>query len=73
MRETGLPETPPAIVKKLYEATITAMQQPSVKASLAREGTDVALSPSPEQFASFLIEDGKFWANLVKSANVKVE
>ena len=49
------------------------MQQPSVKASLAREGTDVSLSTSPEQFASFLIEDSKFWTNLVKSANVKVE
>ncbi len=87
MKEAGLPEynlefwygmfvpagTPPSIVKKIYDATITAMQQLSVKASLAREGTEVALSSSPEQFASFLAEDEKFWANLVKSANVKVE
>ena len=87
MKEAGLPEynlefwygmfvpagTPPAIVKKIYDATVTAMQQPSVKASLAREGTEVSLSESPEQFASFLVEDGKFWANLVKSANVKIE
>ena len=75
MKEAGLPEynlefwygmfvpagTPPAIVKKIYDATITAMQQPSVKAALAREGTEVSLSASPEQFASFLAEDGKFW------------
>jgi tripartite-type tricarboxylate transporter receptor subunit TctC len=87
MKEAGLPEynlefwygmfvpagTPPAIVKKIYDATISAMQQASVKASLAREGTEVSLSASPEQFASFLMEDGKFWANLVKSANVKIE
>jgi tripartite-type tricarboxylate transporter receptor subunit TctC len=87
MKEAGLPEynlefwygmfvpagTPPAIVKKIYDATITAMQQASVKASLAREGTEVSLSASPEQFASFLVENGKFWANLVKSANVKIE
>lgn len=87
MKEAGLPEynlefwygmfvpagTPPAIVKKVYDATITAMQQASVKASLAREGTEVSLSASPEQFASFLVEDSKFWANLVKSANVKIE
>jgi tripartite-type tricarboxylate transporter receptor subunit TctC len=87
MKEAGLPEynlefwygmfvpagTPPAIVKKIYDATITAMQQASVKASLAREGTEVSLSDSPEKFASFLVEDGKFWANLVKSANVKIE
>jgi tripartite-type tricarboxylate transporter receptor subunit TctC len=87
MREAGLPEynlefwygmfvptnTPPAIVKKIYEATITAMQQPSVKAALAREGTEVSVSSSPEQFSNFLADDGKFWTNLVKSANVKVE
>lgn len=65
--------TPPAIVQKLFEATTAAMQQPSVKAALAREGTEVSLSSSPEQFASFLVEDGRFWVSLVKSANVKAD
>jgi tripartite-type tricarboxylate transporter receptor subunit TctC len=87
MKEAGLPEynlefwygmfvpagTPPAIVKKVHDATVAAMQQPSVKASLARDGTEVSLSGSPEKFASFLVEDGKFWVNLVKSAKVKVD
>ncbi len=87
MKEAGLPEynlefwygmfvpagTPPAIVKKIYDATVTAMQQPSVKAALARDGTEVSLSASPEQFNTFLAEDSKFWVNLVKSGNVKVD
>ena len=87
MKEAGLPEynlefwygmfvpagTPPAIVKKIYDATLTAMQQPSVKAALARDGTEVSLSASPEEFNTFLVEDSKFWVNLVKSANVKIE
>ena len=87
MKEAGLPDynlefwygmfvpagTPPAVVKKIYDATIAAMQQPSVKAALAREGTEVSISAGPDQFKSFLTEDGKFWVNLVKSANVKVE
>ena len=87
MREAGLPEyhlefwygmfvpagTPPAIVQKIYDATVAAMQQPSVKTVLAHEGTEVALSASPAQFAAFLAEDGKFWVNLVKSAKVKIE
>jgi len=85
MREAGLPEynlefwygmfvpagMPPAIVKKIYDATVSAMEQASVKATLAREGTEVSISASPERFAGFLIDDGKFWANLVKSVNVK--
>ena len=87
MKEAGLPEynfefwygmfvpagTPPAIVKKIYDATVTAMNQPQVKATLARDGTEVSLSASPEAFKSFLAEDSKFWVNLVKSADVKIE
>jgi tripartite-type tricarboxylate transporter receptor subunit TctC len=87
MKEAGLPEyhlefwygmfvpagTPPAIVRKVHDATVAALQQPAVKAALAREGTEVSLSGSPELFEKFLVEDGKFWVDLVKSAKVKVE
>ncbi len=87
MAEAGLPDyniefwyglfvptgTPPAIIKKIFDAATLAMQQPSVKAALAREGTDVTLSQSPEQFAAFLNEDAKFWVKLVKDAGVKLE
>lgn len=87
MAEAGLPEysiefwygffvplgTPPAVIKKIFDAATTALQQPSVKAALAREGTDVALSSSPEQFAAFLNEDAKFWVKLVKDAGVKLD
>jgi len=87
MREAGLPDynlefwygvflpagTPPAIVKRVHDAAVAAMQQPQVKASLQREGTEVSLSGSPEQFAKFLEEDARFWVGLVKSANVKVD
>lgn len=87
MREAGLPDyaiefwygifvpagTPSTIVQKLYEATQEALKQANVKASLAREGTDVSLSTSPAQFAKFLAEDEKFWVRLVKSAEVTVD
>ncbi len=87
MAEAGLPEyaiefwygffvpvgTPPAVMKKVFDAATTAMQQPSVKAALAREGTDVALSASPDAFAAFLAEDAKFWVKLVKDAGVKLD
>ena len=49
------------------------MQRPEVKAALAREGTDVAMSKSPEDFAAFLNVDNPFWAKLVKDAGVKVD
>lgn len=87
MKEAGLPEyeldfwygmfvpagTPPGIVNKVYEATLAALQQASVRTVLAREGTEVSTSESPEAFARFLADDGKFWVNLVKSAKVKID
>src|SRR3954447_11718705 len=67
MKEAGLPAyqldfwygffvpagTPADVIKKLYDATAAAVQRPDVKAALAREGTDVALSASPADFAAF--------------------
>ncbi len=65
--------TPPDVVKRLYAAVQTVMQLPEVKATLAREGTDVVMSRSPEDFAAFLADDNRFWARLVKDAGVKAE
>jgi len=87
MLEAGLPDygiefwygffvpagTPQAIVNKLFDAATQALQQPQVKAGLAREGTEVSLSTSPEQFAAFLADDARFWVKLVKDAGVKID
>jgi tripartite-type tricarboxylate transporter receptor subunit TctC len=87
MAEAGLPEyaiefwyglfvpagTSPAIIKKIFDAATFAMQQASVRTALGREGTDVSLSRSPEQFAAFLADDAKFWVKLVRDAGVKLE
>ena len=65
--------TPVDISKKLFEATQTVMQRADVKAALAREGAEVAMSKSAEDFASFLVDDNRFWSRLVKDSGVKAE
>ena len=65
--------TPPELIKKIFDAAQEAMQRPEVKAALAREGTEVSLSKSPEEFAAFLNEDNRFWGRLVKEAGVKLD
>ncbi|MEO6409300.1 MAG: tripartite tricarboxylate transporter substrate binding protein [Burkholderiaceae bacterium] len=65
--------TPPDISKKLFDTTQAVMQRPEIKAALAREGAEVAMSKSPEEFASFLVDDNRFWAKLVKDSGVKAE
>ena len=85
MQEAGLPAyslsfwygffvpagTPNDIIKKFFDAATETLQRPEVKAALAREGTEVALSRSPEDFANYLVEDGKFWVRLVKESGAK--
>lgn len=87
MAEAGVPEfsiafwygffvpagTPPEIVRKLFEATTAAAQRPELKATLAREGTEVALSRSPEEFAAFLAEDAKLWVRLAKESGATAD
>ena len=65
--------TPPEIIRKLFDATIAAAQRPEVKAMLAREGTEVALSKSPEDFSAFLAEDAKFWVRLAKESGATAD
>jgi tripartite-type tricarboxylate transporter receptor subunit TctC len=65
--------TPADITQKLFDATQEVLQRPEVKAALAREGADVALSKSPQEFAAFLLDDNRFWAKLVKDSGVKAE
>ena len=84
MAEAGLPEfsiefwygvfvpagTPADVTRKLFDAASAAMREPAVKQALAREGTEVSLSPSQEHFVEFLAADNKFWGQLVKDAGV---
>ena len=65
--------TPPDIVRKLFDATTVAGQRPEVKAALAREGTEVVLSRSPEDFAAFLTEDARFWVRLAKESGATAD
>jgi tripartite-type tricarboxylate transporter receptor subunit TctC len=87
MVEAGVPEfsiafwygifvpagTPPEIVKKLFDAITFAAREPQVKTTLAREGTEVALSKSPEEFAAFLTEDAKLWVRLAKESGATAD
>ncbi|HUP97069.1 MAG TPA: tripartite tricarboxylate transporter substrate binding protein [Usitatibacter sp.] len=87
MAEAGLPDyaiafwyglfvpagTPPEIVRRLFDATIAAAKEPAVKAALAKEGTEVELSGSPQEFASFLNEDAKFWIKLAKESGATAD
>jgi tripartite-type tricarboxylate transporter receptor subunit TctC len=65
--------TPPGVVRRLFEATSQVVKAPETARLLAREGTETAGSASPGEFASFLAQDAKLWARLVKESGAKAE
>ena len=65
--------TPPAVIKRIFDATAQVVQLPEVRQALAREGTEIATSKSPEEFAAFVAEDAKFWVRLVRDAKITVD
>jgi tripartite-type tricarboxylate transporter receptor subunit TctC len=87
MQEAGLPGydltfwyglfvptgTPAEAIKVLFNATTQVLARPELKQFLAREGTDVTGSRSPEDFAAFLREDAKLWERLVRDTGAKVD
>ena len=62
--------TAPAIVNAVFDAATKAVQQAEVKAVLQKEGTEVLLSKSPQDFASYLVQDAKFWTQLVRQSGI---
>lgn len=87
MAEAGLPDyeisfwygffvpagTPRDIVQRLHEETAKVLAMPEVGKALAREGTEVSGSKSPDDFAGFIAEDAKLWARLVKDSGAKLD
>jgi tripartite-type tricarboxylate transporter receptor subunit TctC len=65
--------TPRAVVNRLFDATVTALNDERLKKILATDGTETAPSKSPEDFAAWLREEGKLWGKLTKESGAKVD
>jgi tripartite-type tricarboxylate transporter receptor subunit TctC len=64
--------TPKAIVTTVFDAATKSVQRPEVKAVLQKDGTEVLLSTSPQDFADYLVRDSAFWVQLVKQSGITV-
>jgi tripartite-type tricarboxylate transporter receptor subunit TctC len=65
--------TPEPIVRTLYNAAALAAKRPELQAMLAREGTEVATSASPADFAAFLARDEKLWIKLARESGATAD
>ena len=68
-------KTPAAIVKKLHDATVKAMDQPAVKDPLESLGAVLAAPDrrSPDYLATFVHSEIEKWATPIKASGVSTE
>ena len=84
VKESGLPDyeatawwgmlapagTPPAVIKKLSDAAVTAVNQSNVKDRFAGMGAEASPLPAPE-FAKVIERDRPLWGQLIKELDLK--
>jgi tripartite-type tricarboxylate transporter receptor subunit TctC len=65
-------KTPPAIVKKLNDEIVKALQDPDTKALLEKQAMQT-VGDTPEAFAAFIQQDIAIWKDVATQANVEVK
>jgi len=64
--------TPGDIVAKLHDAVVKVLNDPDMTRHLADQGAEVVGS-TPEEFATFIRDDTRKWAEIVKETGIKVQ
>jgi len=65
-------QTPPAIINKLHDEIVKALQDPQTKALLEAQAMQT-VGNTPEEFAAFIKEDIAVWKDVATQANVSVK
>jgi tripartite-type tricarboxylate transporter receptor subunit TctC len=63
-------KTPPAVIKRLNEAFVAAINDPVVKDKLIKSGA-IPVANTPEQFGAFLKDELARWGKLVREKGIK--
>ena len=65
-------KTPQAIVSRLHGELKSVLSDAEVRAALAKQGAEPALT-EPAELAAFVSAELERWAKVVKEQNIKVE
>ncbi len=64
--------TPRAVIAKIHDVSVRALQQPDVKTRLTNESF-TPVGNTPEQFSEFLGAESRTWAKVIKTAGVRLQ
>jgi tripartite-type tricarboxylate transporter receptor subunit TctC len=65
--------TPKAIISKVYDAAVAAVNKPGMAQRFENAGTEVVVSKSPADFGAFVAGENKRWEKIVKDSGLTVE
>ena len=66
-------KTPRAIVKRLYDEAVRAVNLPEVQEAFGRQGLDAETSRSPEEFAAQMKAETAAWQKVIKTAGIHAD
>jgi tripartite-type tricarboxylate transporter receptor subunit TctC len=67
----GPPNMPPEVIKRLNQELRNVLQDPQVRSKMLSQGVDPVIS-TPEAFATFIQDETKSWAALLKKIKVDI-
>lgn len=65
--------TPPEPIARLHAAMNDSLADPSVRARMVENGVEIETSPTPDDFAKFLVTERERWGVVVRRANLRAE
>lgn len=65
--------TPPEAITRLHAAMNASLGDPAVRARMVENGVEIETSPTPDDFAKFLVTERERWGVVVRRANLRAE
>ena len=64
--------TPPAIIQRLHREIVAALQDPQIRERALAAGAE-PLTNTPQEFAALIREETRKWAEVIRTANIKLQ
>jgi tripartite-type tricarboxylate transporter receptor subunit TctC len=65
--------TPPEPIARMHAAMNAALEDPAVRARMVENGVEIETSPTPDDFARFLVTERERWGAVVRRANLRAD
>ena len=64
--------TPPAVIQRLHREIVAALQDPEIRERALAAGAE-PFTDTPQEFAALIREETRKWAEVIRTANIKLQ